>query len=151
MQSTYGNRTSTTHEHNGHTITELLRDLREESVTLVKQEVTLATTELKENASKLVRNVVYLAIGGLIAYAGFIFLLTAAMRGISAALLARGMDPLLVAWLSPAIIGLVVVIIGAVLILKGKSAMSKESLVPKKTIQSLKEDKSWTQAKIKEA
>jgi len=147
--TTYGTRSST--EHDGHTIADLLRELREESLTLAKQEVALAKAEMKEKAGKIGRNIAYLAVGGLVAYAGLIFLLFAAMRGISAALLAGGMDPGFVAWLSPAIVGLVVVLIGAILIMKAKSAISKESLVPKKTIQSFKEDKSWTQAKLKEA
>ena len=97
------------------------------------------------------RNVGYLAIGGLIAYAGLIFLLFAGMRLLSVGLINAGLDAQLVAWLSPAIIGLAVITIGAVLILKAKSAFSKESLMPKKTIQSIKEETSWTRAKLNEA
>lgn len=137
--------------HDGHTIADLLRELREETMTLAKQEIALAKTEMKEKTSKLTRNAVYLGIGSLVAYAGFIFLLVAGMRLISVGLVNAGVSAETVAWLSPAILGLAVVIIGAILIMKAKSAFSRESLMPKKTIQSLKEDSSWTRTKLTEA
>ncbi|MBA4148543.1 MAG: phage holin family protein [Verrucomicrobia bacterium] len=135
----------------GHSIADLLRELREETVTLARQEVALAKTEMKEKAGKLGRNVAYLAVGGLIAYAGLIFLLFAGMRGLTFGLVAGGMNPETALWLSPLIIGLVVLLIGVALAMKAKNAMARESLVPEKTIQSLKEETSWTRAKLKEA
>jgi len=137
--------------HDGHSIADLLRELREETMTLAKQEIALAKTEMKEKTSKLTRNAVYMAIGGLVAYAGFIFLLVAGMRLLNVGLINAGVTPETVAWLSPAILGLVVALIGAIFIMKAKSAFSRESLVPEKTIQSLKEDSSWTRTKLKEA
>jgi hypothetical protein len=136
--------------HDGHTIAELLRDLREETVTLAKQEVALAKSEMKEKAAIVTRNVVYIAAGGLVAYAGLIFLIFAGMRLLTFGLINAGFAASTAAWLSPALIGLVVAIIGGVLILKGKRAFSKETLVPKKTIQSIKEETSWTRTKLRE-
>jgi len=149
--STYGSAETVTEEvHDGHSIADLLRELREETTTLAKQEIALAKAEMKEKTGKLTRNAAYLAIGGLIAYAGLIFLFFAAMRGLSRALINNGFSIETVAWLSPLIIGLAVLIIGMILVMKAKSAFSKESLMPKKTIQSLKEDTSWTKAKLRE-
>jgi hypothetical protein len=55
------------------------------------------------------------------------------------------------AWMGPLILGLVVAVIGAILIMKAWHTFSEESIVPEKTIQSFKEDTSWTRAKLKEA
>lgn len=135
----------------GHSIADLLRELREETVTLAKQEVALAKAEMKEKTGKLGRNAAYFGVGGLIAYAGLIFLLFAGMRLLTLGLVRAGINSETALWLSPAILGLVVILIGTALIMKAKKAMSSESLVPKKTIQSLKEESSWTRAKLKEA
>ncbi|MFN7141201.1 MAG: phage holin family protein [Limisphaerales bacterium] len=137
--------------HGRHSIADLLRELREESVTLVKQEVALAKTEMKEKAAKIGRNAAYLVVGGLIGYAGLIFLLFAGMRGLTLGLVAAGIQPETALWLSPLILGAVVVLIGVALAMKAWNAISEESLVPEKTIQSLKEETSWTRAKLKEA
>ena len=53
----------------------LLRELRDETTTLLRQEVALAKTEMKENLSRFGSNVAHIAIGGFIAYAGAIVLL----------------------------------------------------------------------------
>jgi len=135
----------------GHSIADLLRELREESVTLAKQEITLAKTEMKEKAGKFGRNAAYLLVGGLIGYAGLIFLLFAGMRLLTIGLERAGINPETALWLSPAIIGLAVILIGAILAMKAWHAISRDSLVPEKTIQSLKEETSWTRAKLKEA
>src|SRR5688500_2873678 len=112
----------------GHSIADLLRELREETVTLAKQEAALAKTETKEKAGKFGRNAAYLVVGGLIAYAGLIFLLFAGMRLLTIGLERAGNSPETALWLSPAIIGLVVILIGAILVMKAKSALSRESL-----------------------
>jgi hypothetical protein len=137
--------------HETHSIPELLRELRDESTMLFRQEVALARTELKEKATKLSRNAIYLAAGGVIAYSGLIFILLAVMRLITVGLVAAGMEPQTAAWLSPLILGLIVGIIGVAMLMKGKRTLAEESLVPEKTLQSLKEDASWTRAKVQHA
>jgi uncharacterized integral membrane protein len=132
-------------------IPELIRELREESAVLVRQEVELAKTELGEKASTFGRNAAYLAIGGAVAYAGLIFLLFAVMRLITVGLQSAGVAAATAVWLSPLILGLIVALIGGALIMKSWRTFSHESIVPEKTIQSLKEDTSWTRTKLKEA
>lgn len=146
-----GTRPETAAEEDGHSIAYLLRELREETFTLAKQEVALAKTEMKEKVSKIGRNATYLGIGALIGYAGVIFLLFAAVRGITVALTNAGISPDTALWLSPLIVGAAVLIIGLALVFKGKNGIAKEKLVPEKTIQSIKEETSWTRTKIKEA
>jgi len=129
----------------------LIRELRDETTTLLRQEVALAKTEMSEKATVLGRNSIYVAIGGLVAYAGFIFVLLSVMRLMLVGLVRAGLSEAVADWLAPAIVGLVILGVGYALIQKAKSTLSRESLVPEKTIQSLKEDKQWTQEKLSRA
>jgi len=129
----------------------LIRELRDESTTLLRQEVALAKTELTEKASVLGRNAAYLAVGGLVAYAGLVFILLSLSELLSAGLVRAGLSTTVASWLAPGIIGLVIAGVGYALIQKAKSTLSRESLTPEKTIQSLKEDKQWTQDKFSRA
>src|SRR4051812_1482484 len=89
--STYENVEQETH--NGHGIADLLREFREETMTLAKQEIALAKAEMKEKTSIVTRNTAYMVAGGLIAYAGLIFLLIAGMRLLSVALINADLNP----------------------------------------------------------
>ena len=46
------------------------------------------------------------------------------------------------------IVGVVVIVIGYVLISRARSALQPSSLMPRRTIESLKEDKEWVQEQI---
>jgi uncharacterized membrane protein len=129
-------------------IVELIKDLRDETTTLLKQEVELAKTEMSEKASRIGRNVGYLAAGGLVAYAGALFVLLGLSFLVSWGLEKAGLSRELALWLGPALVGLVVGIIGFVLVQKARRTLAQESLKPEITIQSLKEDKIWTQQKF---
>jgi hypothetical protein len=59
--------------------------------------------------------------------------------------LAQIMEP----WLAVLIVGVVVAIVGLLLVQKGLSALKNFSLVPEKTIETLKEDKEWAQQQMK--
>ena len=119
---------------------DLFSDLARETSTLVRQEVQLAKAELTHSATEAGRGVAMLAAGGLVAYAGLLFLLLAIVYG----LIETGMDP----WLSALIVGLVVLAIGAVLLLRGRESLKPANLAPTKTVESLKEDKAWAQEQI---
>jgi uncharacterized membrane protein (DUF485 family) len=132
-------------------VTELIRELRDESTLLLKQEMALARSEMSEKFSKFSRNAVYLAVGGMIAYAGLIFLLL-----MLTALMFTGLTPNVMTagtalWIAPGIVGLVIGVVGYALIQKAISTFSRESFTPEKTIRSLTEDKQWTQEKLSRA
>lgn len=142
---------TTTTNHETRTIGALIRELFEEARDLFKQEVTLAKTEASEKASILGRNVAFIAAGGLVAFAGALFILGALSVLLGWALQNAGLSPGNAAWLGPAIIGLVVAITGYVLIQKGLKTLKDGSLKPDRTIQSFKEDKQWTQQQLQRA
>lgn len=119
---------------------DLFSDLARETTTLVRQEIQLAKAELTHSATEASRGIAMLAAGGVVAYAGLLFVLLAVVFG----LIEAGLD----AWVSALIVGLVVVAIGVVLLLRGRESLKPANLAPEKTVESLKEDKAWVQEQI---
>lgn len=130
------------------TLPNLLRDLRNETSTLLRQEVALAKAELKENASKMTSHAVQIAIGGFVSYAGVIVLLIGVGLLFSSLLVRAGMSPDLAQWLAPAVIGLLVALIGVGMTARAKKAMSHDDVAPKQTMQTMRENKDWAQSKL---
>lgn len=128
-------------------LTELVRELRDESITLVRQEVALAKTEMGEKATRLSRNAFMLILGGAVAHLGIIFLLLAIVAGLER-LFAEADMALQGEWLSPLIVGAVVGVVGVTLAMTAKQKLTNMSIVPKKTVQTLQDDKQWIKEKI---
>jgi hypothetical protein len=125
---------------------QLIKEFRDETTSLFRKEIALARTEMSEKVSRLSRNVAYLIAGALVAFAGLVVLLIAAGAAVSAALIAAGME-VNALWLGPLIVGFLVTFVGALMVIKGKNTLQKESLVPEKTAESLKENKEWVTQK----
>ena len=130
-------------------IADLIKDLRDEAMLLVRQEVALAKTEISEKMARILRNTAYAIAGALVAFVGLIFILQAATVAIGIGLLEAGLTEKQSLWASPLILGVIVAIVGAILISKGIAAVKNESLVPEKTVESLKNDKEWIQNKTR--
>jgi hypothetical protein len=126
----------------------LLRELRDESTTLVRQEVRLAKTELRENISQLGHHAVQIAIGAFVAYAGLIVLLLGLGQLLGVAFEHAGLDSDLSQWLAPAIVGVGAALLGWILLTRARHALTREDLAPHQTIESLKTTKSWAQDKL---
>jgi hypothetical protein len=126
----------------------LLRELRDETTTLFRQEIALAKAEMKENTSHLVSHVIQIAVGGFVAYAGVIVLLIGLGHLIAAWMVRGGFDPAIAEWLAPSLVGLLVIIIGWAMLARAKSAMAHDDVVPRRTIESLRTNKEWAQSKI---
>jgi hypothetical protein len=118
---------------------ELFSELSRDTSTLVRQEIALAKTEMSEKASTVGKNVGFLAVGGAVAYAGFLVLL-----GALVVILAL----FLPWWLSALIVGFVVAAIGYTLVQKGISTLKQVDMAPRETIESLKEDKEWAKKQV---
>ena len=126
----------------------LLRDLRDETTTLFRQEVALAKTELKDNASRLGGHIAHIAVGGFVAYAGIIVLLIGIGHLLGALLVKFGLDADVATWLAPTLVGLAVAIIGWLMLAKAKAALAHDDLAPRQTIDSLHANKQWAQQKL---
>jgi xanthine/uracil permease len=120
----------------------LLKDLSDETRTLLRQEVELAKAEISEKVSVMGRNVAYIAIGGLVALVGLLPIVAAACIGMIV-LLDNFMNDSIAAWLGPLIVGVVLGLIGYALIQKALSTLKRESFVPRKTMNSLRENTEW--------
>jgi hypothetical protein len=113
---------------------ELFSALAQDTSTLVRKEVQLAKTEMSQKASRVGKNVGFLAAGGAVAYAG----LLAVIAGII--ILLGQVIPM---WLSALLVGLVVAGVGYFLVRRGLDALKQEDLAPRQTIETLKEDQQW--------
>ena len=128
-------------------IGQLLKELTQESSTLLKQEVSLAKTEISEKASRIGANLGEVAVGGAVALLGAIALLLAAVYGLTS-ILNNFMNQEVAVWLAPLVVGGILAAVGYSLIKKALATLKQESLTPKRTTQSLQENKEWLKEKI---
>jgi uncharacterized membrane protein SpoIIM required for sporulation len=119
---------------------ELFADLARETSMLVRQEVTLARTEMTQKVSQVGRDGGTIGIGGAIAYAGFLAIVAA---------LILGLGQFLPLWLSALIVGLIVAGVGYAVLQRGVSALKRANLTPQETIETLKEDAEWAKDQIR--
>ena len=129
-------------------IADLLRQLRNDTTQLIRDEVALAKTEAQEIGARAARNTAYLALGALIALSGVVVLLMGLAHGLSLFLITRGVDAPAAFLSGFLVVALIVCTIGAVLVMKAKHAFSESSLTPTRTARSLREDKQWAKEKI---
>lgn len=119
---------------------ELFSSLARETQDLVRNEFALARTEMSESASQMVSAAMKVAIGALVLYAGFLMLLWAALFALHRADFSW--------WASAAIVGGAAILVGLILTLWARAQLKKASLVPERTIDSLKEDRSWAKGQM---
>ncbi len=122
------------------TLGELFSELAQETSTLVRQEVDLAKTEMGQKASRVGKDVGFLAAGGAVAYAGLLAILAGVI------VLVGQVIPV---WLSALLVGLVVAGVGYFLVKKGLDALKREDIAPRQTIETLKEDGQWIKDQTK--
>jgi hypothetical protein len=128
-------------------IGQLLKELRDETTTLLRQEVDLAKTEMTEKASRTGRNLGSLAVGGGVAFLGALALLAAVIYGLTS-ILNQIMSVGVAIWLAPLLVGLVLAAIGYSLVKKALATLKQESLTPQRTTQTLQENKEWLKARM---
>jgi len=121
-------------EKDDRSIGELIAELSRETVTLVRQEVQLAKTEMSQKASRAGKNVGFLVVGGVVAYTGVLAIVAAVI------IVLGGVIPL---WLSALVVGLVIAAVGLFLVVKCANTLRQEDPTPQETIETLKEDREW--------
>lgn len=127
---------------------QILRDLRDETSALLRQEVDLAKTEMSEKIASAGSNLGSLAMGGSVAFAGALTLLAALTLGLIS-LMSQFISRDVAMWLAPLVVGGILAAIGYSLVMKALQALKQEGIAPTKTTQSLKENKEWLASKIK--
>jgi uncharacterized membrane protein YqjE len=129
-------------------ILDLLRQLRDDTAELVREELRLAKTEISEKASRAGRNVAYLALGALIASAALVILMIAFGYLLAGVFIDQGLSAPSGTFLGFLVVALLVAGVGAVLISKAIKSLASDSLAPTRTARSLQEDKQWAKDKL---
>ena len=116
-------------------IGELLKQLADETATLVRRELDLAKAEMREKAGKAGPGF------GMWGAAGVTGLLA---LGSLTAFLILALDGVMPNWLAALIVGLVYAAVAGVLYLRGKRRVEEAGApIPEKAIESVKEDVQW--------
>ncbi len=112
-------------------VRQLFSELAQETSDLIREEINLGKAEISQKVSQAGSGASYLAIGGLIAYAGLLALLAAAIVGL---------NQIMSLWLAALLVGVAVLILGFIFIQKGRSDLRAQNLVPHRTAESLRRD-----------
>jgi len=119
-------------------LTTLVSGIINDAETLMKQEVALAKTELKEEMKKTKEALVSLAVGAGVAALGGLMLTFMVVHLIT--WVSSNAIPL---WVSYAIVGGVLAVTGAVLVFTGTRRAEDIHLVPPQTAQTMRENVQW--------
>lgn len=120
---------------------DLFSDLAQEVTVLVREEVKLARAEISGKVAGAVRNVAFIAVGAALAFAAYLALQFALIAALSL---------VLPVWAAALIVGVVVTAIAAALAMAGINGMKNQDLVPRKAMESLKEDALWVKQQVKQ-
>lgn len=137
--TTYGTRTTRARDES---VLGLVGGMARDLGTLVRQEATLLRVELGEKLDVLKAGLASVATGGLVTFAGLIFLILAAVLVLDEALDSP--------WLSTLIVGGIVTIIGLALLGRGRSKLSASSMVPERSARSLQKDVGLAKEEVRE-
>jgi hypothetical protein len=114
---------------------ELFGELSQQTSTLVKKEIELARHEMTRSATTMAKDAAFVAAGGALAYAGLIVLLI----GLGWLLIEMGLPN----WLAFLLVGAAVAAIGAFLAMRYLKQMQRVSVVPERTVETIKDDVEW--------
>lgn len=120
---------------------QLFGDLSRQLGTLVQKEIELAKTEMTTRVTTVGRDAAMLGAGGALAYGALLIALVA----VALLLVELGVTP----WLAFLLVALVVGVIAALLIQRGRAELQKTDLAPRATIETLKEDAEWAKQQVK--
>lgn len=121
-------------QNDGRSLGDLFAELSRQMSALVRQEVNLAKAEMTQKAREVGKEAGFMAAGGAVAYAGFLVILAGLV------LLLGVWLPM---WVSALIVGVIIAGIGGFLVVRGKERLTKVSVMPQETADTLKENVRW--------
>ena len=119
---------------------ELFAELAHETGTLVRQELQQAGTEIGQRARGAGKDLAVLVVGAVIAHAALLALIAAAIIGLAD----LGLDW----WLSALLVAVVLAGVGYALIGRARSALTQADLLPRHTMETIKEDQQWVKEQV---
>jgi hypothetical protein len=118
------------------TVGELFGQLSQDLSLLFRQEIQLAKAELSDKVSQATGRVVSLVAGALIAWLG-------ALALVAGIILVLDQPVGLASWLAALLVGLVLAGVGAFLLRGALRDLKRLDLVPRRTVETLKDDVRW--------
>lgn len=128
---------------------DLLKDLRDQTTTLLRQEVRLAQAETTEKVTLAVENAAKVAAGGFIAYTGLVLLLVGASLAAAVGFAALGLSSALATILGFLSVGLAIALIGGILVWRALRVFRRAELMPRQTVDTARETKDWVEEKLR--
>jgi uncharacterized membrane protein YqjE len=116
-------------------------------MTLLDTKLSLLKVEVKEDISGYMRGAVTILIGGIIAAVGFA-ILNVAVALFVGSLMPERMDPAVRLALGFAITGALYLLIGGIFIITAKNRLSKQDIVPNRSVDELRKDKQWLKKEL---
>jgi hypothetical protein len=126
--------------HAERSVGDLFGDLTRSLITLIRQELDLARTEMTARASRLSRGAAMVGVGGALLYAAVF----GAMAVVVLGLVELGID----AWLAALVVTIIVGAVGGLLVASGQDALKKADLVPRRTIETVRENADWAKERF---
>jgi drug/metabolite transporter (DMT)-like permease len=117
-------------------LSDLFAELSRETSVLIRKEIELATTEVSTKLRTASIQAGKIAVGGALVHAGLLVLLAAAVLGL--------MELGMAGWLSALLVAIAVMLIGYLMANQSLSKMRATNFVPTQTMESLKENATWT-------
>lgn len=119
---------------------ELVTELARETNTLMSKEVQLAKVELSQKVSQVGKGAGVVGVGAALALVGLTLV---------AAALAVALAAVMPLWLSSLLVGGALMAVGGVLAKGGLAALRHVDPVPRKTVETLKEDALWVKERVR--
>lgn len=129
-------------------LVQIIKDLRDDTTTLFRQEVALVKREMGAKAATYGKNIAFLAVAAVVAVYALFFTLLFLNNLLQTGLLAAGMSDSVSSWLAPLLLGMILGISALLLALKAIRSLGREKPVPEKTMESIREDKDWIKGKL---
>jgi uncharacterized membrane protein YqjE len=117
--------------------------LGDDVMQLFNSQLALFKVEIKEEANAYARGITMIAIGAVIATIGFALLNVAIAFGVSTLFAQANFSQPASYALGFVVTGGFYLLVGAIVVMLMKSRLSKQELVPQRTVQELRKDKQW--------
>jgi uncharacterized membrane protein YqjE len=124
----------------GRSIKQILQDIVNHVSDIIRSEVRLAKTEVRQDVTRFAKAGTWIGVAGLLALYALGFVLLSAVYAL------QGVMP---SWSAALLVGLAVGIVAATLYLMGRKKLAQASLRPDKTIQTLEDNVTWFKRQTK--
>jgi len=133
----------------GRSLGSLIKDLADEGARLIREEMRLAQTEMREKLEVYQRNTMKLIVGSVLLLGAFGLLLLAANYGLTV-VLTRFVPIEAAVWLSPLLLAVIAGVVGWGMTQSARKEMTDEGITPTRTIETLRQDKDWITQQARE-